>query len=154
MGDEVRIRDVEEADLEVFFAQEHDAEAARRARFPPREREWFMTHWATNVLGDPTVLAQTVTVDGATAGNVVAWWEQERRFIGYWFGREHWGRGVGTAALTLFLRREIIRPLYADPFVGNTGSVRLLEKCGFERTGTVQHGDNEHVMLVLSSEEP
>jgi RimJ/RimL family protein N-acetyltransferase len=150
MGDDVRIRDVEEADLEVFLAQEHDPEAARRARFPPREREKFMNHWATRVLGDPTVLVQTITVDDVTAGNAVAWWEGDRRFIGYWLGQEFWGRGVGTEALTLFLQRETIRPLYADPFIGNTGSVRLLEKCGFHRTGTVQHGDNEHVMLVLT----
>ena len=44
---------------------------------------------------------------------------------------------------------EETRPLYADPFSGNTGSVRLLEKCGFERTGTVTYGDAEHIMLVL-----
>ncbi|CAM5583862.1 hypothetical protein SCALM49S_00991 [Streptomyces californicus] len=44
---------------------------------------------------------------------------------------------------------EKVRPLHADPFVGNTGSVRLLEKHGFRRTGTVRYGGNEHVMLVL-----
>jgi len=82
------------------------------------------------------------------AGNLVAWWEQDERFIGYGFAREYGGRGVGTRALTLFLDEEKTRPLYADPFIGNTGSVRLLERCGFQREGTVQHGENEHVMLV------
>ena len=110
-----------------------------------------MTHWTTKVLGDPANLVQTVTVDDVPAGNVVAWWEDDQRFIGYWFGREFWGRGIGSAALTLFLQREQERPLYADPFAGNTGSVRLLEKCGFHRTGTVQHGDNEHIVFVLES---
>ncbi|MEV7013010.1 GNAT family protein [Streptosporangium sp. NPDC051022] len=84
----------------------------------------------------------------------MAWWEQDRRFIGYVFGRPYWGRGVGTRALTLFLQREKARPLYADPFVGNTASVRLLEKCGFRRAGKVQHGEHEHVMLVLGEERP
>jgi RimJ/RimL family protein N-acetyltransferase len=84
----------------------------------------------------------------------VAWWEGDRRFLGYWLGRAFWGRGVGTEALTLFLQRESVRPLYADPFAGNTGSVRLLEKCGFRRAGTVQHGENEHLLLVLESTEP
>jgi RimJ/RimL family protein N-acetyltransferase len=92
---------------------------------------------------------RTVTVNGETAGSIVSWWEGDERFIGYWLGREHWGRGVGTAALTLYLQEEKIRPLYADPYIGNTGSVRLLEKCGFQRTGTVEHGENEHIMLVL-----
>ncbi|MFH8339681.1 GNAT family N-acetyltransferase [Streptomyces sp. AM6-12] len=149
MSDQVLLRDVEEADLEEFLAQEHDPEAARRSKFVPREREAFMTHWRTKVLGDPTVFVQAVTVDGRLAGNVVAWWHGDRRFIGYWLGSQYWGRGVGTRALTLFLERENTRPLYADPFGGNTGSVRLLEKHGFRRTGTVRHGTDEHIMLVL-----
>jgi RimJ/RimL family protein N-acetyltransferase len=148
MGADVRLRDVEDADLEVFFEQEHDPEAARRSRWAPRDRDDFMTHWRTRVLR-PTVLVRAVTVDGELAGNITAWWEKDRRFIGYWFGRAFWGRGIGTTALTLFLDRETTRPLYADPYAGNTGSIRLLEKCGFRREGTVRHDGNEHVMLVL-----
>jgi RimJ/RimL family protein N-acetyltransferase len=147
---DVRLRDVEEDDLEVFLAQEHDPEAVRRSRFAPRERERFMTHWATRILADDTAFVQTVTVASEPAGHIVAWWEEDRRFIGYWLGRQYWGRGTGTKALALFLQREGTRPLHADPFTGNTGSVRLLEKLGFERTGTVRHGEDEHVMLVLN----
>ncbi|MBQ1108681.1 GNAT family N-acetyltransferase [Streptomyces anulatus] len=149
MENTVRLRDVETADLEAFLAYEHDPEAVRRSRFPPREREAFMAHWTSKVLGDPANLVQTVVVDGGTAGNIVAWWEGERRYIGYWLGRPYWGRGIGTRALTAFLELETARPLYADPVAGNTGSVRLLEKCGFVATGTERHGENEHVVLVL-----
>jgi RimJ/RimL family protein N-acetyltransferase len=154
MGEEVRLRDVEEADLEVFFEQQLDPEALRRSKFPPRDREHFMRHWRTTVLGDPTVLVQTVTVDGEPAGNIVSWWEQDRRFVGYWFGCRWWGRGIGTSALTMFLERERARPLHADPFSGNSGSVRLLERCGFRPAGTVWYGEHEHLMLVLAAEPP
>ena len=147
--DDVGLRGVEEADLEVFFEHQLDPEAARVANFPSRDRERFMTHWTTKVLGDPTVLVQTVTVDGEVAGSIVAWWDADRRFVGYWLGRPFWGRGVGTRALMLFLQRERVRPLYADPFSGNPASIRILEKCGFERSGTVRYGQAEHVMLVL-----
>ena len=41
--------------------------------------------------------------------------------------------------------------VYADPFVGNTGSIRLLERFGFKPTGTVWYGENEHVLLVLDA---
>ncbi|TXS50103.1 GNAT family N-acetyltransferase [Streptomyces sp. t39] len=149
MNDHVRLRDVEVTDLDVFFAQEHDPEAARRSNWQPRERDAFMHHWRTRVLADPTVHVQAVTVDDELAGNVVAWWDEERRFIGYWLGREYWGGGIGTRALALFLERETNRPLHADPFAGNTGSVRLLEKHGFRRTATILHGEDEHIMLVL-----
>ncbi|MFE2315140.1 GNAT family N-acetyltransferase [Streptomyces sp. NPDC059441] len=150
--DDVRLRDVVEADLDSFLAYEHDPEAARRSRFTPRPREAFMAHWRTRVLGDDTVLVRTVTVDGEPAGNLVSWWEGERRFIGYWLGRPYWGRGIGTKALARFLELEKNRPLYADPFTGNTASVHLLERNGFQSQGTVRHGDDEHTLLVLHEE--
>jgi RimJ/RimL family protein N-acetyltransferase len=59
----------------------------------------------------------------------------------------HWA----TRVLGLFLDMEKARPLYADPFIGNTGSVRLLERFGFKPTGTVWYGENEHVLLVLDA---
>ncbi|MFD7970565.1 GNAT family N-acetyltransferase [Streptomyces clavifer] len=152
MSGQVCLRDVGPADLEVFFAQEHDPEALRRSSWRPREHEAFMKHWTTKVLGDPSVRVQAVTADGELAGNLVAWWQGDRRFLGYWLGREFWGRGVGTRALTLFLEQETARPLHADPFAENNGSVRLLEKHGFRRTGTVLHGEAEHIMLVLGGE--
>ncbi|MFE2714279.1 GNAT family N-acetyltransferase [Streptomyces mirabilis] len=150
--DDVRLRDVVEADLDLFLAYEHDPEAARRSRFTPRPRDAFMSHWRTRILGDDTVLVQTVTVNGVPAGNLVAWWEGERRFIGYWFGRPYWDRGIGTKALTRFLELERNRPLYADPFTGNTASIRLLERHGFQHQGTVHHGDDDHTLLVLPGE--
>ncbi|WP_203730609.1 GNAT family N-acetyltransferase [Streptomyces sp. SID12501] len=161
-GNDVRLRDVVEADLEFLLAYENDPEAVRRSRFTPRPRDAFMAHWKSRILGDSTVFAQTVTVDTEPAGSIVAWWEDQqdqqgvggrgRRFIGYWLGRPYWGRGIGSVALGQFLLRETNRPLHADPFAGNTGSVRLLERHGFRRTGTVRHGENEHIMLVLDVE--
>ncbi|WP_166026187.1 GNAT family N-acetyltransferase [Streptomyces chilikensis] len=153
MSEEVGLRDVELPDLEVFFAYEQDLEAARRANFPPRGREAFMSHWKAKVLGDPDVRVQAVTADGALAGNLVAWTgEGGRRHIGYWLGREFWGRGIGTRALGLFLAKETTRPLYADPSARNTGSVKLLERHGFRRAGTLRYEEHEHVVMVLDAD--
>ncbi|WP_344880684.1 GNAT family N-acetyltransferase [Nonomuraea antimicrobica] len=149
MDDVVRLRDVVEADLEAFLEQEHDPETVRRSRFAPRERARFIRHWETQILDDPTVFVQAVLVDDVLAGHLVAWWEEERRFIGYVFGRAFWGRGIGTRAMGLFLDKEQTRPLHADPHHANTASVRLLERHGFERSGTVRHGEDEHLLLVL-----
>jgi RimJ/RimL family protein N-acetyltransferase len=151
---DVTLRAVEPADLEVFFKQEHDAEAVRRSRFTPRDHERFMTHWTDRILGDPTVLVRTISVDGETAGNLVAWWEADRRFLGYWLGRRFWGRGIATAALAQFLRQEDTRPLYADPAAENTASVRLLERHGFHHAGTLRHDDREHTLLTLDERSP
>jgi RimJ/RimL family protein N-acetyltransferase len=148
----VLLRDVDEADLEVFYEQQLEEEAVRRAQFPARDRERFMTHWRTKVLGNPTGHVQTVTVDGEVAGNIVAWWQDDKRCLGYWLGQRFWGRGVGTAALRQFLQREKVRPLYADTFVGNTASVRLLQRCGFQPVGTERDGELEFVVLRLDDD--
>lgn len=142
----VRLREVRDSDLETFHAQEQDPEAARRSRFPPRERERFLTHWRERILPDETCRVRTVEVGGRIAGNVVAWWEGDQRYLGYWLGREFWGMGVGTRALTLFLEEEKARPLHADPHEGNTGSVRLLEKLGFTRKSVNAEGFVLHVL--------
>ncbi|RJQ73709.1 N-acetyltransferase [Pseudonocardiaceae bacterium YIM PH 21723] len=148
MSDEVRLRDVVEADLETFFQQACDPEAVRRAEFPARERDAFMTHWRTKVMGDTTGFVQAVTVNGELAGNIVAWWAGEQRFLGYWLGRQFWGRGIGTRALGLFLQAERNRPLFADPYRGNTASVRLLEKHGFR---VIRQESGEHPVYRLDA---
>jgi RimJ/RimL family protein N-acetyltransferase len=149
MTDEVRLRDVEQADLETFWRQEQDPEATRRSQFPAREHDKFMTHWETKVLGEPTVFVQAVEVGGELAGSIVAWWQEGERYLGYWFGRDYWGRGVATKALEQFLKLEKARPLYADPYIGNTASVKLLERHGFTREGSVFYDETECVLLVL-----
>ncbi|WP_245193316.1 GNAT family N-acetyltransferase [Amycolatopsis alba] len=146
MTNEVWLRAVEQADLDVFFEQEQDPEATSRAAFPPRDRERFMKHWNTKVLGDPAVTVRTVLVGGRVAGNVVAWPQDGRQWVGYWYGRDFWGGGVGSRGLTLFLDEMPVRPLYADPVETNVGSVRVLEKCGFR---LLPEKDGDHVLLVL-----
>jgi RimJ/RimL family protein N-acetyltransferase len=126
------LRDVVASDLPVLFEHQLDQEATRMAAFPSRDRQAFMSHWATNILRDPAVTAKAILVDGRVAGYVVAYESSGRRWIGYWIGREHWGRGVATGALAAFLGEIPDRPLHAHVARHNLASVRVLEKCGFE----------------------
>jgi RimJ/RimL family protein N-acetyltransferase len=49
--------------------------------------------------------------------------------VGYWIGREYWGKGVATEALSQFLAHaEVRRPLHAAVAKHNVGSIRVLEK--------------------------
>ena len=106
------------------------------AGFGPRDPGAFMEHWHTRVLGDDAVIAKTVVVDNEVAGNVVSFPSpvSRRREVGYWIGREFWGRGIATAALERFLDYDSTRPLYAGVVTHNVGSIRVLEKCGFRVT--------------------
>jgi RimJ/RimL family protein N-acetyltransferase len=144
----VRLRDVTEADLAVLFEQQLDPEAVRLANFPSRDRDAFFTHWQ-RILADETVGKKTILFDGAVAGNVVSWQTPDERLVGYWIGKEFWGRGVATRALREFLRLETARPLRARVARHNLGSIRVLEKCGFAIAGEdVADGVEELVMKL------
>lgn len=152
---EIRLRDCEASDLAAFYAFESDTDAARVVNFPHRSRLAFDAHWNDDILGDASVDKCTVLVNGAVAGNIVCWGAEDEREIGYWFGREFWGRGVGTASVRAFVRGVERRPLYAKVATANVGSVRLLEKCGFAivETFTAPNaygpGEVEHVKARL-----
>ncbi|HVK77918.1 MAG TPA: GNAT family N-acetyltransferase, partial [Kofleriaceae bacterium] len=107
------LRDVRPGDLPVFFEHQRDPDAARMADFPSRDRAAFDAHWRDHVLGNPRSTTQTIVVDGAVAGYVASWDQDGLRLVAYWVGRDHWGRGVATAALAAFLTREPTRPLDA-----------------------------------------
>ena len=136
----VVLRDVREADLPVFFEHQRDPEAARMAAFSPRDRDAFFAHWRKNVLASATARSMAIVVDDEVAGYVASWQDDGRRLVAYWLGRAHWGRGIGTAALTEFLKHETTRPLHAYVAVGNVGSIRVLERCGFVQVGDVIEG--------------
>jgi len=128
----VHLRAVEDDDLDVLFSQQADPVAAAMAAFPARDREQFDTHWA-RIRRDDTVLLRTILADGVIAGNIGSWQAEGQRLIGYWTGRQYWGRGVATHALALLLDEEPTRPVYAHVATHNAGSMRVLQKCGFER---------------------
>ncbi len=87
---DVRLRNVEDDDLEIFFEQQSDPEANRIAAFPARDREAFFTHWKSKVLSDPSATVRTVVADGHIAGSIVCWEESRKHMIGYWYGRDFW----------------------------------------------------------------
>jgi RimJ/RimL family protein N-acetyltransferase len=130
MTGHVVLRDVTESDLRILYEHQLDPEANRMAAFQARDREAFMAHWA-NVLADETVIKKTIVVDGAVAGNIVSFISSGEREVGYWIGRDYWGKGIATAALTAFLHQVPDRPLHAHVAKHNAGSIRVLEKCGF-----------------------
>jgi RimJ/RimL family protein N-acetyltransferase len=128
----IELREVEQADLEVFYEHQADAGASAMALFPSRDREAHFDHWRRS-LARPDGIARTVLVDRSVAGNVVSWIAEGRRLLGYWIGREFWGRGVATTALRLFVDEVAERPLFAFVAKSNVASVRVLEKAGFVR---------------------
>ena len=126
----MRLRPVEQPDLDAFYEHQSDVEAAALADVPSRDRAAFDVLWA-RLQRDPAILIRTIDDDGAVAGYVFTFISAGQRVVGYWLGRAHWGRGIATAALGEFLPLVDERPLRATVAPANRASVRVLEKNGF-----------------------
>ncbi len=149
----VILRNVTEADLPIFFEQQLDPEATQMAAFPSRDRDAFMAHWK-KIMSNENVKLKTILFDGHVAGNVVSWEQSGEREVGYWIGKEYWGKGIGTKALAEFLSYVKTRPLWAHVAMHNVASLRVLQKCGFvissEDKFTEENGEEiEEIILKL-----
>ncbi|MCD9879046.1 GNAT family N-acetyltransferase [Streptomyces guryensis] len=132
---DVVLRTVHDSDLPVFFRQMNDPEALRMAAFTPKDpadRDAFDAHWK-RIRASEDVL-RTVLADGDVVGSAAVYGEPGEREVTYWIERAHWGRGIATAALRELVAQVPERPLYARAAADNTGSLRVLQKCGFRVT--------------------
>jgi RimJ/RimL family protein N-acetyltransferase len=136
----VELREVIGDDLALFFEYQVDPEANRMAAFgaqDPTDRDAFTAKWS-RILGDASITKKTILTDGDVAGSILAFlapWSGQLE-VAYWIGRRFWRRGVATLALARFLALVTARPLHARAAQDNVASLRVLEKCGFERIGT------------------
>jgi RimJ/RimL family protein N-acetyltransferase len=137
IGNEVELRDIVDSDLDFFFEHQLDPEASRLIGFAPRSRAEFDAHWA-KILSDESAINRTILFDGQVAGNIGCFFMSGEREVGYRLGREYWGKGIATKALSLFLLQVPARPLLAHVAKHNHASFRVLEKCGFEVIGEDQ----------------
>ncbi len=126
----VSLREVRPGDLPILFEHQLDPEGARMAAFKSRDRDAFMAHWA-KIMANPACALRVILADGSVAGHIGAWTDGADRQVGYWVGREFWGRGIGSEGLTLFLHEETTRPLTACVAEHNAASIRVLQKAGF-----------------------
>jgi RimJ/RimL family protein N-acetyltransferase len=131
----VLLRDIRPEDLDVLFEHQRDPVSVRMAGIPARDREAFDAHWE-KILADPTVVARAIVCDDVTVGGASSFLvEDGRRVVGYWLGREHWGRGIAGAALARLVEVVAERPLYAEIAADNQGSQRVALRNGFVASG-------------------
>ncbi len=133
----IDLRSVDKNDLPVFFEQQLDPDANRMAAFTakdPYDREAFEEKWK-KILADESITIRTILFNDEVAGHVVchSWFGDPE--VSYWIGKEYWGNGIATRALSFLLEELSERPLFARVAKDNIGSIRVLEKCGFIFSG-------------------
>ena len=160
MKPKIQLRNVEAADLPLFFEHQRDPIAVAMVAFNSRDRAAFDQHWAKLLADDSClkkkiIVASAVSAENQVAGNIGSWTSEGKREVGYWLDRAFWGRGVATEALTAFLCLEPIRPLHAGVAKHNVASIRVLQKCGFTLTRSAEEESNDadasHVLLTLGT---
>ena len=85
-----------------------------------------------------------IDMDGKAVGGIGIHPQQDimkkNAELGYWLGEEYWGKGIVSGAIKqvidfAFTTYDINR-VFARPFGTNVASQKVLEKCGFIKTGT------------------
>ena len=147
---EVRLRDVEDADLPLFFAWQRDPESVALSGVPARDRDAFDAQWA-KIRQEPAVILRTILADGEPVGNALAFEQSGRRVVGYRIARERWGRGIATRALAALVDEVEERPLWATVAPENVASVRVLEKCGFALAGEIEESGERVLLFRLAA---
>jgi RimJ/RimL family protein N-acetyltransferase len=145
---EVALRETIDADLGTLFEFQADPEASAMAAFPSRDLPAFLEHEA-KIKADPSMITRTIVAGQEVVGSIGSWPVEGERYVGFWIGRDHWGKGHATAALRAFLDIDPHRPLHAHVADHNVGSRRVLEKCGFVFDRSSQEEDVlEHVLVL------
>lgn len=106
------------------------------------------------------IFAYAVTDGNRVIGSMGVFRKENIHFrtaeLGYYIAESDWGQGHGTRAVKqicelIFETTDIIR-IFAEPFVRNLGSCRILEKAGFQvegilRKNAVKNGQIEDMKL-------
>jgi len=133
----ITLRPTTVEDLNTLFQFQTDEEAIHIAAFTPKDPTDKPAYIAkyTKLLSDPTINNQTIIVNGVIAGSVAKFVLNGHAEITYWIDKPFWNKGIATTALQQFLLLEHTRPIFASAAFDNTGSQRVLEKCGFIQIG-------------------
>jgi ribosomal-protein-alanine N-acetyltransferase len=99
---------------------------------------------------------QTILLNGTIVGSLAKFEIEGEAEVTYWIDKKYWGTGVATIALNAFLTTEKTRPIRGRVAFDNIGSRRVLEKCGFLKTGTdkgfanARQQEIEEIIYLLS----
>jgi RimJ/RimL family protein N-acetyltransferase len=138
-------RDGDQADL-VAAANDRRVWRNLDERFPHPYTRVDADWWVANASSAGDVLDLAVEVDGRAQGGVGARPGPGVRcrtgVLGYWLGAACWGRGIASATVGVFVDALLATGRYtrleATVYAWNPASMRVLEKCGFDREGVLR----------------
>jgi len=138
------LRDLADAELDRLFDWEQDRVAVEMAAFTradPSDRDAFDAHYE-RIRSDPSVFLRAIDDGNGLVGTIGSFTIGGDREVIYWIDPARWGEGLASAALTVFLTVETVRPVFARVAEHNFGSARVLSRAGFLEIGSeTSHAD-------------
>ncbi len=107
--------------------------------YTQEDAEW----WISTGSSQGGAVSRVVELNGEFVGGVgvtrLKAWKNHQAEIGYWLGEPFWGQGIATEALKQMTVHAFdtmnVKKLFAPVLKPNIASMRVLEKCGYEREG-------------------
>ena len=137
----------------IPLASEHEAEFLRLANIPEINQRvnkpfpYMLTHFAEqlgSLQKNKNYFVWVIEHEGAIIGVINTADPRDKHLFqgGYWIDPEHWGKGIASVAVRLvkeFLFKEcgaVRVQALVEP--DNLASIRVLEKCGYDREGLLK----------------
>lgn len=142
------IRDFTRDDAESLALSGNDREVwlCLRDRFPSPYTRRDALDWIELVNNSNPKINFAIDVEGRVVGGIGLMMQTDvarvSAEIGYWLGKEYWGKGIMTKAVSGMsewaFRNFPITRLYALVFDFNESSAKVLEKCGYQLEGRLR----------------
>lgn len=145
IGDRLLLREWRVEDAAVLYSLASSEEIGPMAGWPPHRSVEESAEIIRTIFSAPETYAIVLRESGEVVGSIgllasgaahsecVAEGEYE---LGFWVGREYWGRGIAPEASAMLLRRcfdELGAPrVWCSHYDYNHNSARVQQKCGFE----------------------
>jgi RimJ/RimL family protein N-acetyltransferase len=145
----LRFRPWLETDADALYRYASDPDVGPRAGWPPHQSVEDSLQVIRNIFSNGHTWALELKETGEPIGCMGYYAHGESNIdiggndaeLGYWIAKPYWNQGLCTEALQAMIdycfNEKHFRNLWADFFVDNPASGRVMEKCGFHDTGKI-----------------
>ncbi len=107
--------------------------------YSEKDAEWFINHSLGMEVQENFAITYGGDFCGIISANVQTDVYRKSAEMGYWIGEPFWGNGIATEATNLICEYAFdnlgVERIFSSVFDYNKASMRVMEKCGFEKEG-------------------
>lgn len=144
------LRPYRKGDEKAVFKHVNDKIISRNTATIPypypfkKAEEWVEVNLERNKKGNKENIVWAIEIDGEVSGTIGLHHitKEHKAEVGYWLGRQFWGRGIMTEAVKLVTKfgfeKLKLRRIYGHVYLFNEPSKKVLEKSGYKFEGIIK----------------